>query len=316
MREPLSEYCVRTGNETLLGQWDRARNGPLTPENVSYGSKQRVWWRCEQGHQWQAMVKARTGGTGCPVCANRRLERGENDLATTHPELAAEWHPGANKGLGPRDVVAGTRRKVWWRCSHGHEWEATVYSRAHGAGCPVCAGKRIRAGENDLAALYPALAAQWHPTLNGALGPEDVTACSNRRVWWSCELGHVYRATVASRTIRDGGCPYCAGRRVLPGFNDLAAVEPELAEQWHPTLNGPVGPDMVTCGSRRKVWWQCPEGHSWQAVVYSRTGSTRSGCPVCAGRTARRQHQNVIRSQPGRGRAATIPPPAFAPDDG
>ncbi len=317
MREPLSEYCARTGNGALLGQWDRARNGPLRPEDVSYGSKRRVWWRCDQGHEWQAMVKARTGGTGCPVCAHRRLAIGENDLATTDPELAAQWHPTMNQGLRPEDVMAGSRQKAWWRCEHGHVWEAVISSRAQGVGCPVCAGKSVRAGENDLAGLYPELAGEWHPTLNKELRPEDVTACSNRRVWWKCRLGHAYRATVSSRTMRDGGCPYCAGRRVLPGFNDLATVEPEIAAQWHQTLNGPVGPDMVTAGSGRKVWWQCSEGHAWQAVVYSRTGKGRSGCPVCMGRTARiPRHQAMTLPQPGRGRVVTIPPPALAPEDG
>ena len=88
--------------------------------------------------------------------------------------------------------------------------------------------------------------------------------------------------------MRGSGCPYCAGRRALPGFNDLATVCPDIAAQWHPTLNGGLTPEMVTAGSRKKVWWQCPEGHVWRAVIYARAGEQRSGCPVCAG-TARRR---------------------------
>lgn len=89
---------------------------------------------------------------------------------------------------------------------------------------------------------------------------------------------------VASRTAEGRGCPVCAGRSVLPGFNDLRTKQPQLAEQWHPTLNGSLTPEMVTTGSHKKVWWQCSVGHVWKAVVYSRAGKAQSGCPVCAGR--------------------------------
>lgn len=62
---------------------------------------------------------------------------------------------------------------------------------------------------------------------------------------------------------------------VQKGFNDLAAKAPDVAAQWHPTLNGNLTPEMVTPGSHRRVWWQCPLGHTWKAFVYSRTGAQR-----------------------------------------
>jgi len=228
-------------------------------------------------------VKSRVAGCGCPVCANRRIVPGENDLATTHPELAAQWHPTKNAGKTPMEVTSGMRRKVWWQCSRGHEWQATVSSRADGAGCPVCANKVIIPGENDMASRYPELAAQWHESLNQPLEPGSVSPYSNRRIWWRCELGHVYRAPVSHRTMRKSGCPYCAGKKVLPGFNDLATLAPETAAEWHESLNAPLTPERLTVGSHQKVWWQCKEGHVWKAMVYSRTGAKKCGCPVCAG---------------------------------
>lgn len=182
-------------------------------------------------------------------------------------------------------MVAGNHRKVWWQCEKGHEWQATILSRAgNGAGCPVCAGKVVIPGENDLASLFPELAAQWHPTRNGQRTPENVAPYSNKKVWWRCPLGHDYAASVGARTVGGSDCPYCAGRKVLPGFNDLATREPEVAAQWHPALNGALTPEMVTAGSHRKVWWECPYGHIWKAVVYSRAGPQKCGCPVCAGK--------------------------------
>ena len=139
----------------LLAQWDRERNGDLTPDGVTHGSHRRVWWRCEKGHSWQAEVKSRTLlGAGCPVCAGKVVVPGENDLATLRPDLAAQWHPERNLPLTPEQVTAGSRRQVWWQCSLGHVWKARVHSRTgkQRSGCPVCAG-RARAANHDPAVL-------------------------------------------------------------------------------------------------------------------------------------------------------------------
>lgn len=358
MRESLSDFWIRTGEQSLLTQWDLERNGTLRPSDVSYGSKRRVWWRCEQGHQWlapvyvrtgsqtrcpycvgkrpipgrtdlatrhpevaaqwhptknqpltpgqilpgshrmvwwqceqghewKAVIKSRTEGCGCPVCANRKISA-ENNLAAVHPELANQWHPTKNGALTPGEVLAGSHRRAWWQCPQGHVWQAQVISRSQGgAGCPFCAGKRVIPGQTDLAAVFPQVAAQWHPSRNGTVTPQQLSPYSNRKTWWLCDRGHAYSAAVAARTMSGSGCPYCAGRKVLAGFNDLATLRPKVAAQWHPTLNGSLTPEMVTAGSRQKVWWQCADGHVWKAVVYSRTGPHQTGCPVCAGNIKR-----------------------------
>lgn len=278
------ENDLATQYPSLAAQWHPTKNGDVTPADVSAGSHRRAWWVCGRGHQWQAAVKTRVSGAGCPVCANRRLIAGENDLAATHPALAAQWNPTRNGALTPEQLGAGTRKKVWWQCEKGHQWQASVASRAAGAGCPVCAGKRVIPGENDLATHFPDIAAQWHPEKNEGLLPSQVSPSSNRKVWWRCQLGHEYTAVIAARTTHSSGCPYCAGRKALAGFNDLATLEPEVAAQWHPRLNGALTPEQVTVGAHRKVWWECPCGHIWKAVVYSRAGPQKSGCPVCAGR--------------------------------
>lgn len=271
----------------LAAQWDQERNGDLTPDQVLPGSHRKVWWQCPEGHRWQAFVKSRVGGAGCPVCQHRALSVGETDLAACFPALAAQWDQERNGDLTPQDVFPGTQRKVWWRCARGHVWQARVSSRAqNGAGCPVCTGRQILPGENDLATLFPAVAQAWHPDRNGSLTPARISPYSNRKVWWQCPRGHSYQAVVSARTASGSGCPYCTGRRVLAGFNDLATLEPALAQEWHPTLNQGLTPDQVTSGSHKRVWWQCPAGHVWKAVVYSRARGKRCGCPVCAGKVS------------------------------
>lgn len=152
MRESLARYCERTGRDDLLREWDAAANAPLTPADVSYGSKTKVWWTCARGHHWQASVQKRTTtGTGCPICSGRQVLAGFNDLATTQPALARQWHPTKNGERRPTDFTAASHAKVWWICERGHAWQAEIKSRVQGAGCPVCAGKQVLPGENDLA---------------------------------------------------------------------------------------------------------------------------------------------------------------------
>ncbi len=268
----------------LVREWHPTKNLPLTPERALPGSEKKVWWRCSYGHEWRATIHSRTDGCGCPVCANRAVAPGVNDLVSQFPRLAKEWHPTKNSTLTPQEVTFGTKRKVWWRCKKGHEWCVSVQSRTlDGTGCPVCAGRAILPGENDMASQFPKVAREWHPTKNRALLPSQVPPTSKRRVWWLCPRGHEYMAAVGMRTMRNSGCPYCAGKKALAGFNDLSTTEPEIAAQWHPTLNGSLMPQMVTAGSHKKIWWICHEGHIWKAAIYSRAGKQKRGCPVCAG---------------------------------
>lgn len=288
--------------------WHPERNGQLTPADVSFGSRVRVWWCCEQGHEWQAMVySVASDGCGCPYCAGKKAIPGETDLATTHPRVALLWHE--KNSVSPRQVSAGSRKKAWWRCEQGHQWEAAISSVAmDGCGCPYCAGKRAIPGETDLATVCPDIASQWDAERNGCLNPRDVLPSSHDKVWWLCERSHPYQAVIFSRTREKGtGCPYCAGKKAWPGFNDLQTLKPKIASEWHPTLNGDLKPSEVTLGSNKKVWWQCPDGHVWRAAVYSRTRKKGSGCPVCQGtvkepkkiplrktRTAIRRDRNTV----------------------
>lgn len=278
---------VLRGEAALAAQWHPERNGPLTPDQVVCGSTRRVWWQCGSGHVWAASVKSRAAGAGCPYCTGRRISPGENDLATLYPALARQWHPTKNGGLTPAAVAPGSRRRVWWQCPQGHTWQAAVFSRSQGADCPVCTGRTVLPGENDLATVFPQLARQWDQERNGALTPQQVSPYSNRAVWWRCGLGHSWHAAISTRAW-GSDCPYCAGRKVLAGFNDLATRYPELAQTWDPVLNGALTPAMVTPGSHKKVWWRCPENHVWKAVVYSRTSDKRCGCPVCAGKVSQK----------------------------
>lgn len=211
----------------------------------------------------------------------------KKDLLTNYPELLAEWDYEKNIliGLEPEKLTTGSGKKAWWKCSKGHEWEAVIYSRTNdGRGCPFCAGQRVIVGENDLESQYPDVAAHWHPTKNEGLKPRDVFACSGKKVWWLCDKNHAYQQIVKKKTLRGFGCPYCSGHGVLKGFNDLETINPALSAEWHPTKNENLNPTEVSANSGKKVWWLCPNGHEYEAIVRDRNQGTK--CPKC---DARRQ---------------------------
>ena len=271
----------------IAAEWHPAKNGDITPDQILSGSGKTVWWLGKCGHEWDTAIAHRTvNHTGCPFEAKNhaRVLTGFNDLVTTSPDIAAEWHPTKNGNIIPDQVSANSNKKVWWLGKCGHEWEANIAGRTrHKYGCPFDSGRRLLAGFNDFATKFPNIAAEWHPTKNGDLTPDKISASNHKKVWWLGECGHEWEATIVSRTGSKQGCPFDSGKRTLAGFNDLATKFPNIAAEWHPTKNGDLTPDQITAGNRNKVWWLGVCGHEWYAGVYSRTGN-QTGCPFDSGK--------------------------------
>ncbi len=272
---------LKTTDPELARQWHPTKNGSLSPSDVKKNSGRMAWWICPKGHEWQATVCTRSKGHNCPYCSGLKTVSGENDLQTTHPELAKQWHPTKNGSLRPFDVKPGSSKKVWWMCLEGHEWECKIDSRVHGVGCPICSRRELIVGLNDLQSKYPQLALSWHPTKNGNLSPSDVMSGSSKKVWWVCSEGHEWDAAIRER-VKGNGCPYCSGRVAIKGKNDLKTINATLASEWHPTKNGSLKPSDIKPNSNRKVWWVCSKGHEWQQTVSVR--NTGIGCPYCSNR--------------------------------
>ena len=301
----------------LATQWHPTKNGALTPAEVYYSSLQKAWWLqpyddSETGKhfdfEWEATIHARSGGTGCPYLSGNAIWVGFNDLASRNPELAAQWHPTKNGDLTPEMVTCGCTDKVWWLLPYDDpdtgkhfdfEWEAPINARSGGTGCPYLSGHAVMVGFNDLATRKPELAAQWHPTKNGDLTPEMVTCGCTDKMWWLLpyddpdtgkNFDFEWEAPINARS-GGTGCPYLSGHAIWVGFNDLASRNPELAAQWHPTKNGDLTPEMVTCGCPDKVWWLLPYDDpetgkhfdfEWKASITGRSRNT--GCPYLTGR--------------------------------
>lgn len=132
-------------------------NSKIKAAEVTAGSGKKLLWVCSKGHEWEAVAGSRyRGDYGCPYCSNQKILIGFNDLATTNPGLAKEVSP--NSEIKATEVTSGSKKKLLWKCSNGHEWLATVGSRYNGIGCPYCSNKKVLPGFNDLAITKPRLA--------------------------------------------------------------------------------------------------------------------------------------------------------------
>jgi hypothetical protein len=269
-------YC--SGRLPIVGTSDLATTHPelastaygWDPTTVTPGSHRKLEWLCDKDpnhpHTWTMTVGARVSGQGCSVCAGRQVCVGFNDLASTHPEIAAEAD-----GWDPTTVTAGSNKVRAWRCGEGHSSKKAVNQRTRGYGCAVCAGLRVEVGYNDLASTHPEIAAEadgWDPT---TFVPD-----SEKRVPWTCgQCGYRWSARISPRTRRGVGCPRCAGHVLVPGTNDCATTHPDLAVEalgWDPTT--------VFAATKTKLWWKCSAcGHEWKSTGDNRR---RSGCPACA----------------------------------
>ena len=194
----------------LIPEWSD-KNGDLTPEDVSYGSNQKVWWLGKCGHVWRASVKNRSNGSKCPYCSGNQVLYGVNDLESCRPEVAAEWSD-RNYPMTPADFTIFANKKVWWKCDGcGYEWQARIADRSKGHGCPVCAGAIVLEGHNDLATRYPELASEW--SWENEKPPSMYSPKSREKVWWDCnKCGRHWDAVINSR-VNGSECPMCKAMR-------------------------------------------------------------------------------------------------------
>lgn len=155
MPQSSESYNLYISRPDLAKQWHPTKNGTLSPKDVSPASSRKVWWLCENGHWWLASVRDRTRGRKCTFCRDL-INRGEQRMVDSKPELLKEWHPTRNADLRARDVLSNYKGGVWWICERGHEWKATVSCRLAGKTCPLCTKLMPRTASARGAVICPA----------------------------------------------------------------------------------------------------------------------------------------------------------------
>ena len=120
----------------IAKEWDYKKNSKK-PDDIFPGTREHIWWLCKNGHSYKSSVGNRTSlGRGCPYCSNQLVGYG-NDLKTNHPQIAKEWDYEKNK-TQPEQHTRRSGKKVWWICSIGHGFAATIDHRVDDRGCPYC----------------------------------------------------------------------------------------------------------------------------------------------------------------------------------
>ncbi|MCH9704180.1 MAG: zinc-ribbon domain-containing protein, partial [Chlamydiae bacterium] len=185
-------------NQSAASQWDESKNGELKDQTC--GSEKVVWWVCKEGHEWQASIASRCrrkAPSRCPVCHPRgkRITRYIRNHAA-----ASQWDESKNGEL--KDQTCGSSKVVWWLCKKGHEWQASILSRCRSEKLSVCPKCKPRRYVKDHAA-----ASQWDESKNGEL--KDQACSSPKEVWWRCNQGHEWQASILSRCLREKptACP-------------------------------------------------------------------------------------------------------------
>ena len=340
-------------NPELMKEWNFEKNDKLgiKPTDITAKSAKKVWWKCEKdGYEWFAKVENRVNGQGCPVCANKVVVKGVNDLATTHPNIAKMYHPKKNN-KSVYEITYGSPQKYWWVCEKGHEWESSPNMLSRGKGCPHCSNHisipqavlylsvnkkfkntvqlyRINKTEFDIFIPELNLLIEydgwiWHKDRHDfdlrkeKLAQEkgynflrvweykekdNIQAKSNRNILYYnvtkgydykylCELFYMYLNKFYNLNISTN-MKYTSNeieliareyRAKYEKENSIAITHPEIAKEWHPIKNGKLKPEHISYGTNLKVWWLCPNGHTYDSNVSARTGKNY-GCPICSGR--------------------------------
>ena len=278
----------------LQQEWDHAANAHLGNIDIKPYSQMKVSWlydQCPDGHlhSWEARVRDRTRGSGCPQCSGCKVCK-HNSLSTKAPLVAAQWDFAANDGT-PDSVVAQSHQRVAWVCDVcGHKWSAKPSQRvSKKAGCPKGGhhaentGRRMKqptfADSQDPQAK--ACLAEWDHERNALQGnfPASTILRSRKQIFWLCQncsagQEHSWSARPSSRTGRGKtGCPFCAGKAPCT-CNSLQALYPDVAADWDHGKNQRQ-PSDYTAGSTRTAWWSSPQRGSWQQSIHARTGGVQ-----------------------------------------
>lgn len=138
--------------------------------------------------------------------------------------------------------------------------------------------------DNAMLKVKPNLWRLWDFQKNEELGINiyKITKGSAEKVWWYCSKCDDSYPQAINKKVNDRGCSICKGCYTTKK-NSFGGKFPDLAKDWHPTLNGNLTPYDVSYGSGKKVWWKCNKCNSDYDVTIDKKTSQNAKCPFCRG---------------------------------
>ena len=282
----LYDYCITHNKEYLISEWDSEKN-KVSPKEVSFDSTKKYYWKCSTcGYSYLLSVNARTNfyNSGCPLCANKVVVKGVNDLETLYPNIAVKWDNVKNGDKKPYMYSPKSEEKFCFICDKGHSYEASINKLVKGnAYCPICARRKIVKGVNDIFSLYPKLKKEWDNTKN-SIDPYTLRPKSRKRVWLICSNGHSYQTTLANRTTNGKVCPYCLNLKPIVGKTDLGTLRPDLAKEFDESNKVKITDLMIN--STNRVTWKCKDcKKTYKMSVNLKVKGKK--CPLCKNKGAK-----------------------------
>lgn len=272
-------------------EWHPTKNGDKTPDMFSSKNGYRAWWMCKYGHEWNATIHDRASGTGCPYCKTR--------FSSSFPEQALFYYV---KQLCPDalnrykdlfdnnmefDVYIPSRKVAiefdgayWHNSDEIHAKERFKYSVCQEHGIYLVRIKEENGTEwRDVADVIYYLRKKDNQQLQDiiqgiidSLDPESAPLTRKKFFKYHSDL------VVDLNRDKPEILEYLTS---IP--DSLVELRPDLIEEWHPTKNGNLTPDLFGINSNEKVWWKCSKcQHEWKAMIMARAGKRNSGCPECA----------------------------------
>lgn len=259
-----------------------------------------IFWNCEKHGAYECQVSSKVAynfsSSGCPYCSHRKLFPGETDLESwsknnNRQDILDSWDYEKNIIL-PSEILYASNKEFWFKCDKcGGEYKQVLYTKSLGNNrCPYCSNKRVLPGFNDLETWvhnhteFQYILDEWDYSKN-IIKPSEMIPHSTKKIWFICPNNHSYCAKICNRLSNHTDCPYCAGKKVIIGVNDLKTWciqnnRQDILDEWDYSKNT-VTPENISQGSGKKVWFICKNGHEYQQYLFNKTGKI-TGCPRCS----------------------------------
>lgn len=201
-----TENSIASLRPDLVKEWDFVNNGNITPDLVTVGSTIKYFWICPVCHKsYLCAPKNKTRGSSCPFHREKKVCKGINDFGSMYPELLKFWDYEKNTKK-PYEVYHNSRKIYNWKCDKGHSFTSSIVNTVKRKGCPICSGRRVLEGENDLLSQRPEIVLDWNYELNDCNPNEVHYKNQTKLIHWTChKCGFEWQSKISSRAM----CPNC-----------------------------------------------------------------------------------------------------------